>query len=315
MHKNIPLVVISCNRDIDMLALQAHSLYTYYESWLPDNHRSADIYIVVNESAGDVDKWHEQYNGRVAEWLRPFNVKILHKDDFLGDWKLWIPSVVNPWAVGWEVQQVLKLAIALHIDAPGYLILDSQNFLINSWSTKFYPIIDGKLPYRPATFNMPMDMWNSYCQELGLDIEPNDKTLNICTPLFFHTELVRSLLSSKNNLVEFTHWFKKIPNSKSEFTLYYLWAEKNGGFEKYHYEAPSWGGYYLRDHPNFDHEFNHYLSNLNTVARHAWTSINHRAWGDMSDEQYERLQAELTRLHLYDGYFNEYRSNYVHIEI
>jgi hypothetical protein len=315
MHKNIPLVVISCNRDIDMLALQAHSFYTYYESWLTDEQRSADIYIIVNESGSNINLWQEQYSTRIAEWLKPFNVKILYKDDFMGDWASWVENKINPWAVGWEVQQLLKLAVAVYIDAPGYLILDSQNFLINSWSTKFYSVIDDKLPYRPASFNMPIDMWNSYCQALDIDISPNNKTLNICTPLFFHTDLVKSLLNSKENLFEFSNWFKSISKSKSEFTLYYLWAEKHGGIEKYHYEAPSWGGYYLRDHPNFDQEFNHYLSNLKTVARHAWTSINHRAWGDMTDEQYRRLQAELTKMHLYDGYFNDYRANYVNIKI
>ena len=108
MVKNIPIVVISCNRDIDMLALQAHSLYTYYESWLTDEQRSADIYIVVNESGEKVDHWNEQYNSRIKEWHRPFNVKILYKDDFVGDWNAWIPSQVNPWAVGWEVQQILN---------------------------------------------------------------------------------------------------------------------------------------------------------------------------------------------------------------
>lgn len=297
-----------------MLVLQAHSLYVYYESWLADEQRSADIYIVINESGDAVDAWHKHYHNSIEKWFKPFNVKLLYKDDFLGDWSLWIPSVINPWAVGWEVQQILKLAVASHIDAPGYLILDSQNFLVNSWSTKFYPVLDNKLPYRPASFNMPMDMWESYCRALDIVAFPNDKTLNICTPLFFHTKLVRSLLSSKQNLAEFTRWFKTIPNSKSEFTLYYLWAEKNGGIAKYHYEAPSWGGYYLRDHPNFDQEFNHYVSNLKTVARHAWTSINHRAWGDMNEQQYKQLQVELDKLHLYGGYFDEYRSNYVNIK-
>ena len=316
MTKNtIPLVVISCLRDIPMLALQAQSLHTYYQDWLPEDQRFADLFIVVNEDSKEQQlEWLEQYNGIVKEWHRCFNVKILYKDDFQASWHSWIPSDKNPWAVGWETQQILKFAIANFIDSPGYLVLDSQNFLVSSWSTDVYLSKDGRLPYRPAEFNMPKSIWDDYCRALNISVEPTDKTLNICTPIFFSTELVKSLLQTKSNLYEFSEWFKSASRIKSEFTLYHLWAEKNGGLLKYHYEAPSWAGYFLRDNPDFATEFNNFISKIRFLPRQAWVSINHRAWGDMTDEQYVILKAKLEEMFMYGGYFDEYRKNYVDLK-
>ena len=315
MEKTIPLVVISCLRDIPMLALQAKSMHTYYQDWLPENQRFADIFIIVNEDQKtDQNEWLKQYQDIVQEWHKCFNIKIIYKHEFQANWNSWIPSVSNPWAVGWETQQILKFAIVEFIDAPGYLVLDSQNFLVSSWSTDVYLSKDGRLPYRSAEFNMPMSIWKVYCHALDISVEPDDKTLNICTPIFFNTALVKSLLQTKSNLYEFSEWFKSASRIKSEFTLYHLWAEKNGGLLKFHYEAPSWTGYFLRDHKDFDKEFSTFISNIRSLPRQAWISINHRAWGDMSEEQYQLLKNKLASMFLYGGYFDNYRRNYVDIK-
>jgi hypothetical protein len=315
MKKTIPLVVISCLRDMPMLALQAHSMHVYYQDWLPHHRRSADIFIIVNEdSKSNQQKWLSQYECMVQKWHEPFNIIILYKTDFEAGWNSWIPSNANPWSVGWETQQILKFAIAEHVDSHGYLVLDSQNFLVNSWSTDFYISDDGKLPYRPATFNMPKSIWEDYCKELDLTLEPDDKTLNICTPIFFNTNLVKSLLKSKSNLYEFSLWFKSASRIKSEFTLYHLWAEKHNGLLNYHYESPSWAGYFLRDNPNFENEFNTFIKEIRHLSRHAWVSINHRAWGDMTEEQYRIIKNKLHEMYMFGGYFDDYRQDYIDIK-
>lgn len=314
MHKNLPIVLVTCIRDLPMLCLQAESMKTYYNTWLPSDYKTK-LYIIVNEPNERLDHWNAHFEHISKEYER-FNVTVFYRDQFAGDWNSWIPSEKNPWSVGWETQQILKLAIAEHITAPGYFLLDSQNFLTNTWGTLMYPIIDGRLPYRPANFNMPMSIWNDYCSTLKLNnITPNEKTLNICTPLFFHTELVRSLLKTKSNLAEFSTWFRTASNIKSEFTLYHLWAEKQGGLEKYHYQAPSWAGYFLRDNPNFSLEFNNFIESIRKIPNQSWVSINHRAWGDMTNEQYQTLKSKIKELGLFDSHFDKYRSEYVDIKI
>jgi hypothetical protein len=44
-------------------------------------------------------------------------------------------------------------------------------------------------------------------------------------------------------------------------------------------------------------------------------SVNHRAWGDMSEEQYSIIRLKLKELGLFDGHFEIYRSEYVDIKI
>lgn len=315
MHENLPIVIVTCNRDLPMLHLQAESMKNYYNSWLPADYPKTDLYVVVNEPKERLHKWNINFEHIKKEYER-FNVTVIYRDEFKCNWDRWIPSLKNPWAVGWETQQILKLAIAEYINAPGYFLLDSQNFLTNAWGTSMYPIIDGKLPYRPAEFNMPISIWQDYCSTLELtNVEPDEKTLNICTPLFFHTELVKSLLRTKYNLNEFALWFKKASNIKSEFTLYHLWAEKSGGLEKYHYKTPSWAGHFLRDNANFSLEFNNFIKSIKTIPHQAWVSVNHRAWGDMSEEQYSIIRLKLKELGLFDGHFEIYRSEYVDIKI
>jgi len=315
MHKNLPIVIVTCIRDLPMLCLQAESMKTYYNNWLPHDYPKTDLYIVVNEPNDRRDHWNAHFEHISKEYAR-FNVTVIYRDDIENNWNQWIPSDKNPWAIGWETQQILKLAVANYIDETGYFLLDSQNFLVNSWGTLMYPVIDGKLPYRPAEFNMPISIWNDYCKTLELtNTVPNNKTLNICTPLFFHTELVKSLLQVKPSLNEFTTWFKSASTIKSEFTLYHLWAEKHGGLDKYHYEVPSWAGHFLRDNINFDYEFDTFVNQIRKLSHQSWISINHRAWGDMNEEQYNILKLKIKELGLFDGHFDKYRSEYVDIKI
>lgn len=297
-----------------MLCLQAESMKTFYNTWLPEDYKT-DLFIIVNEPNDRLDHWNAHFEHISKEYIR-FNVKVLYRDQFKANWGQWIPSDKNPWAVGWETQQILKLAVANIIDAPGYFLLDSQNFLTNTWGTLMYPIVDGRLPYRPSEFNMPISIWNDYCSTLALgNVVPNEKTLNICTPLFFHTGLVKSLLNTQPSLEDFSQWFKSASRIKSEFTLYHLWAEKNGGLETYHYKSPSWAGHFLRDNVNFSLEFNKFVESVKKVPHQSWVSINHRAWGDMSEKQYSELKLKLKELGLFDGHFDKYRSEYIDIKI
>jgi hypothetical protein len=94
-----------------------------------------------------------------------------------------------------------------------------------------------------------------------------------------------------------------------------LWAEKNGGLNKYHYETPSWAGNFLRDNVNFNLEFNKFIDRIRKVPHQSWVSINHRAWGDMTNDQYQILKLKIKELGLYDGHFDKYRAEYVDIKI
>jgi Family of unknown function (DUF6492) len=295
--QHLPIVTISCTRDLALLELQAQSINKYLAE-------KSKIYIIVNEY--DSREWYSYFTTNLKHYYDRHNLTLLYRTDFDAPWSEWIPSAKNPWAGGWDMQQILKLAVAEKIEAPGYLVLDSQNFLIKP----FDPVsqLDDRLPYRAGKFVMPTTTWDEYACQLELSIgKPTDNTLSICTPIFLHTELVRSLIKWKNNLAGFTQWFKSV-RGKSEFILYLLWAEKNGGLEKYHYKSSfEWGGPYLRDSLTFSEDFK---KSFPSIGLHPWVSANHRSWGIMSNEEYQQLSSKLSIYGLKTN-FDQYRKDYL----
>jgi len=299
--KNTPIVTVTCTRDLPLLELQAQSVYHYLDTECP-------VYIIVNES--NMLDWLDYFDKNIRHFYDKHKLKILFRDAFPGEWQQWIPSKINPWHVGWETQQILKLAIAEHLTTDAFLVCDSQNFLIKNWSAD-YNIPEGKIPYRTGIYAMPIDIWQEYSKRLDLDLKsPNSQTISMCTPIFLHTQLVQSLIKSKGGVQKFSSWFKTASRVKSEFVLYALWAEKHGGLNKLHYCVEDWASPYLRDSNNFDYDFEKFINFIGVHEPHSWISINHRSWGDMSGKQYQRLKAKLLEYKL-EPKFDEYRSTYV----
>jgi hypothetical protein len=308
MTEIIPIITITCLRDLPLLQLQAQSINLYLDKNCP-------VWIVVNEN--DTANWFDCFDKNIRHYYKDHNLTILTLDDFKSEWSQWIPSMRNPWAVGWETQQVLKLAVSKKLNTLRYLILDSQNFLIHSWSPSQYGLVNGKIPCRPGHHVMPLEIYNDYLKTLNMD-EPthNIGKMSICTPIFFHTDLVKSLIDSQGSISNFTSWFKKASRIKSEFILYELWAEKHGGMYCYHYMIPEiedWANPYLRDCRS-EKDFQDFINFVGFHNPHSWVSINHRAWGNMTADQYCRLLEKLETYKLFP-IFDEYRSTYVDIKI
>jgi Family of unknown function (DUF6492) len=301
--QTIPLVTVTCVRDLYLLELQAQSLSIY----LKPGH---DVIVIVNEN--DPTEWDRYFDANIRQFYFKHNLQVFYRKDFLIDWSHFPVTIKNPWAGGWETQQILKIAAAEKTEYPGYLVLDSQNFLIRPWN--FELRLSNKLPFRTGKFVMPLDTWNEYCSALDVDTDlPNDNTLCICTPIFLSTPLVRSLIKYKNDINSFALWFKKF-KGKSEFILYLLWAIKNGGLEQYHYdssgEKDDWSGSYLRDSPTFDKDFEQFIGFVGAHEPHKWVSINHRSWGDMNDNQYNQMVSKLMEYQLTPN-FLEYRKHFL----
>ncbi len=308
MTEKIPVITITCIRDLPMLHLQAQSIYLYLD-------RSTPVYIVVNEE--NPEEWNSVFNQEIKHLYQHHNLTILYRTDFVGAWNSWIASDKNPWASGWEIQQVLKLTISEKLDCQRYLVLDSQNFLIQDWNPAQYGLINGKIPVRVGNTSMPDDIYNDYVNTLRLGTPTHIiGKMSICTPIFLNTSLVKHLVASNGGEEQFSLWFKNASRIKSEFILYELWAEKHGGSYLYHYAMPSledWGNPYLRDCKS-DKEFEDFLNFIGVHKPHSWVSINHRAWGNMTSTQYQQLLTKLDEYNLKPN-FDSYRSSYVDIKI
>jgi len=307
MTEIIPIVTITCLRDLPLLDLQAQSISAYLDTNCP-------LYLIVNEK--DPTEWNLHFNSHLRHYYDKHQLTIIYLADFEGAWAEWIPSDKNPWSVGWETQQVLKLAISKHLNCKRYLVLDSQNFLVTAWSPTQYGLINGKVPCRAGHSVMPQEIYNDYLKTLDVDNPLHTiGMMSICTPIFFHTDLVKHLIDSTGGVKKFTQWFKNASRIKSEFILYELWAEKNGGAYAYHYMIPAiedWASPYLRD-CRTEQEFEEFFNMLGKHKPNAWASANHRAWGNMTNAQYQRLLEKLKTYNLFPK-FDEYRSTYIDLK-
>ena len=305
-------VVIGCERDLALLEFQAQSMEKYLTA-------GQDILLLINEK--DTTSFFEGFD-KFKYYYNKFNLTIKSLADF--DF-----NPINPYVD----QQVLKLAAAQCTDKH-LLVLDCQNFLFRPYVE--LPILDEKIPYRSGPYSMHPEIWNQYCNSLGRDIPLGGPyNMSLCTPLYMHNGVIRNLIENFDGLNTFATWFRDASTSKSEFALYSQWCEHQQGVQHYHYLESDyyfWSGPYLRDHPDFDVEFNSYLKQFveriqyqgyqknssilrNFKPKCCWSSINHRAWGDMSDEQFDRLTSLLNGVMLNTDCLNPYRKNYVHVPI
>jgi hypothetical protein len=305
------IVVIGCERDLALLELQAQSMAEY----LPAGQ---EIILIINEK--DPTNFVKGFE-KFSHYYNNFALKIFDRDcfDFVGG---------QPYVD----QQILKLAAAT-VTNNHLLVLDCQNILCKPYVD--LPVFDDKVPYRHAPYAMDETIWKQYCERLGHELPVGLHNMCLSTPIYMHTSVIRNLINTYGGLSKFASWFYIATRSKSEFALYLQWCEKNHGLSHYHYlesDFFDWGGPYLRDHIDFDSVFETYIHQLNerlayqghlpsnAIIRHyeskwCWTSINHRAWGDMTDEQFDRLTTVLNGVKLDTNCLINYRKNYVHIPI
>jgi hypothetical protein len=282
---NIPLVTVTCQRDLQLLELQAQSFDRYLQE-------KSSIIIIVNEL--DSTEWDTYFLNNISHYYKRHNLTVLYKKDFDLDWTLFEKNFI---VTSWIRQQILKLAISMKLNSKYYLILDSQNFLVNYWSFKSR-FIDGKAPYRINDIDWAIDSYNNYRGLFGLSNIDKKDNMSICTPIYLNTDLVNKLILTQTNIKEFSQWFFSYGETKSEFALYLAWLEFNGGIEKYHYPVHNWSHPMLRDSFDFKKDVEYFIENLGKEERHRWSSINFRAWLDMNDQQVRAVVNKLQALGL-----------------
>ena len=280
-------MVVSCLRDMKLLELQAQSI----DQWLNDRH---DIYVVVNEDKL-VDKWNEYFDMHCRKWYQKHNLTVLYKNEFDSHWC----EKLGNWVAGWDDQQILKLAISQKLNSHCYLVLDSKDFLIKSWSTNNYSV-DDKIPGRKNLYTMSPATWVEYSKVFDLPEElPTYPVMTIATPVYLRSDLVKSLIENFGGLKDFSFWFLNQDCTLSEFVLYYLWAEKNGGYDSFHYDVESinpWNGPMMRlarKKIRKNQSFPFFIRHLSNKKNEAWLSITHSSWSLMNSDEFKMLSQYL----------------------
>jgi len=300
--KITPVVVVSCVRDLALLELQAQSISKYLDTTNP-------VFIIVNEQ--DPDVWFDYFNKHIRHYYAHHQLTILHKQEVAGSWDIFVSHGINPWSAGWQSQQALKLLISTRLNSEAYLLLDSQNFLIRSWSANY---TGDRVPYRTGLFVMPVEAHYSYARSLNINNPPDPLQtgyMAMCTPFYMHAAMVQELIEFTGGTDKFVAWFAQASAIRSEFMLYALWLYKQGGVDQFHAVVEDYANPMLRDSKtNFDQKFSLFLKNIGKHLPHAWVSANHRSWGDMNQSQYQALCRRLSHFQL-EPKFDDYRSSYV----
>lgn len=118
------LVTVTCNRDYDLMLLQAESISLFLT---PCVH-----WVIINEEVVDIKQWEVALN----PYYKNHTLKILTLKDF---------KPINS-SQGWVRQQILKLRISEHT-TNDYLILDTKCFFVKHTDLSFWndKIGDGKV--------------------------------------------------------------------------------------------------------------------------------------------------------------------------
>jgi hypothetical protein len=82
---NIPLVTVTCQRDLQLLELQAQSFDRYLQE-------KSSIIIIVNEL--DSTEWDTYFLNNISHYYKRHNLTVLYKKDFDLDWTLFEKNVV-----------------------------------------------------------------------------------------------------------------------------------------------------------------------------------------------------------------------------
>lgn len=118
------LVTVTCNRDYDLMLLQAESISLFLT---PCVH-----WVIINEEVVDIEQWKVA----LSPYYKNHTLKLLTLKDF---------KPINS-SQGWVRQQILKLRISEHT-TNDYLILDTKCFFVKHTDLSFWndKIGDGKV--------------------------------------------------------------------------------------------------------------------------------------------------------------------------
>jgi hypothetical protein len=171
------LVTIACERDIQDLLLQAHSIDKFIQE--PCHH-----WITVEDESLTPEEWH----GILAPYYtrHKLHLTFSKRPDLYFD---------APFTVGYRRQQLLKLETAAKVTSDTSLVLDCKNFFIRSTKLSDWPYKNGNGRYtfldeEPEYF-LPKQWVNYIHTVTGLEM-PSKFPPRLATPFACTTEYVRA---------------------------------------------------------------------------------------------------------------------------
>jgi hypothetical protein len=168
------LVTIACERDIQDLLLQAHSIDKFVNK--PCRH-----WITVEDESLTPEEWH----GLLLPYYQRHTLCLTFPTRTVKHFE-------PPFTFGWRNQQRLKLLTGRLPDSDRVMVLDAKNLFIRSTDLDAIHIKHGNGRY--TTELPPMaKIWHDYlCEELNLP-SPPVYPASLSTPTIYEVELLRNI--------------------------------------------------------------------------------------------------------------------------
>ncbi|MBP0493139.1 DUF6492 family protein [Pararoseomonas indoligenes] len=176
----LDFVTVGFHRDAGLLRLQARSIARYLDPAI------CGRFLVINNDP-DQDSFARRFEAEILPEYGPFRDKVsmLPAEALFSDgesfWR----------GTGWRRQQVLKLAVARHIETPAYIVLDCKNHFIRPTGLDAFATEDGRLITAPRRL---LPRQTAELVWFGLSEERWPETIfNIITPFPLWREEVLAL--------------------------------------------------------------------------------------------------------------------------
>lgn len=174
----------------------------------------------------------EEYIRRYARAWSDFPIRFVVEDEYLAIFKRF--SKLHE-VRGWHRQQIIKLFCAELVKDDFFLVLDPDVFAVKPARYEDL-IVDGRALVEEDCREWHADWWKSSAELLG--VEPRLDRIGMgVTPAILSREICKGLTA----YIEQRHgrsWHEVLLSSYmtqwTEYTLYHLFAENSGLFERYH---------------------------------------------------------------------------------
>jgi Family of unknown function (DUF6492) len=267
----------------------------------------SEILIVI---PGD----EEAYIKRYARAWNDFPIRFVIEDDYLQMFKSF--SRLHE-VRGWHRQQIIKLFCAELVQSEFFLVLDPDVFAVKPIRYEDL-IVDGRAIFETDRREWHADWWRDSAELLGVDPHLERPGMGV-TPAILSSAGCRGLtryITERHGREWYGVLLSRYMTQWTEYTLYNLYLEHTGQFDKYHvhpataglvtrlHSPAPWGVWTAKDYPALDFQalFSSQNPGLFTVVQSNVGVTPQRVAKDLTGylavrvQEYERPSTSLDRL-------------------
>jgi len=223
------LVIPTCERDLPQVLLLLRSLDTFLDR---------DVVSSLNLISIDRPEFFSQVRQLTT-------YKFQSCTHYLTTGDLGLREADSDYRKGWKLQQAAKLSFARYARSQFFMVLDSKNLALRT--IKALDLLDGSraaLMPEPVGFHAKWYRGSAWAlAHQQFDRAPERRAISSATPVTFHARTVVAMLDwlerhhgeSIESFFEKRRLIRHLFMRPTEFTLYYVYLNREGLFEDHHF--------------------------------------------------------------------------------